>query len=166
MSQVHFELRDRVAVLRLDDGKANALSYAVMDALDAALDRAEKEARADRALTGRPGRFCAGFDLQGDDGRPGPRSRAGHARRGPQLRCYMEPLPFVTAGSGHALAGGALLLLTGDYPPLGQRRVPHRTERGADRSAGAGAGDGAGARSPAPGPPDRLHPVHDDRRSG
>jgi len=114
MSQVHYELRDHVAVLRLDDGKANALSYASMDALEAALDRAEKEARA-VVLTGRHGRFCAGFDLQ--EMMAGPDRARALVTRGADLllRCYMLPLPFVTAGSGHALAGGALLLLTGDY---------------------------------------------------
>ena len=34
MARVHFELRDRVAVVVLDDGKANALSFALMDEVE------------------------------------------------------------------------------------------------------------------------------------
>ena len=63
MSVVDYQSQDHIAVVRFDDGKANALSHASMDALEAALARAEKEARA-VVLTGRPGRFSAGFDLQ------------------------------------------------------------------------------------------------------
>ena len=51
-----------VLVIRMDDGKANALSNASIDALNAALDEAERDAGA-VVLVGRPGRFCAGFDL-------------------------------------------------------------------------------------------------------
>ena len=43
-SLVHFELSADVAVLRMDDGKANALSPEMLDALDHAFDRAEAEA--------------------------------------------------------------------------------------------------------------------------
>lgn len=113
MSTVHYAPRDHVAVLGLDDGKANALSYAMIDALDAALDRAEREARA-VVLTGRPGRFCAGFDLQEMMG--GPERARALVSRGADLllRLYLYPKPLVTACTGHALAGGALLLLTGD----------------------------------------------------
>jgi enoyl-CoA hydratase len=113
MTHVTFEIRDNVAVVRLDDGKANALSYALMDALDAALDRAEKEAAA-VLLVGRAGRFSAGFDLAemmaGVD-----RARA-LVSRGAELlmRLYALPMPLVVACTGHALAGGALMILTAD----------------------------------------------------
>ena len=51
-----------VAIVRMDDGKANALSNASIDAFNAALDTAERDAGA-VVIVGRPGRFCAGFDL-------------------------------------------------------------------------------------------------------
>ena len=113
MSHVTYEIRDNVAVLRLDDGKANALSYALMDELDGALTRAEKEAGA-VLLAGRAGRFSAGFDLTemmaGVD-----RARA-LVSRGAEIlmRLYALPMPLVIACTGHALAGGALMMLTGD----------------------------------------------------
>lgn len=110
---VGFEIRDGVALLGMDDGKANALSYAMMDALDAALDRAEKEAGA-VVLAGRPGRFCAGFDLQ--EMMAGPDRARALVTRGADLllRLYGLPLPLIIACTGHALAGGALVTLTGD----------------------------------------------------
>ena len=40
---VRYELRDNVALLSFDDGKANVFSQASIAALTEALDRAEKE---------------------------------------------------------------------------------------------------------------------------
>lgn len=111
---VNYELSGNVAILRMDDGKANALSDAMMDALDAALDRAEKESAA-VVLTGRSGKFCAGFDLR--QMMAGVDQARALVSRGAQLllRLYALPLPLVVACTGHALAGGALVLLTGDH---------------------------------------------------
>ena len=64
---VHHE-RD-VAVITLDDGKANALSFGMLDAIGAALDEAESSAKA-IAIIGRDGKFCAGFDLSVMTGDP------------------------------------------------------------------------------------------------
>jgi enoyl-CoA hydratase len=110
---ITYELNNKIAILRMDDGKANALSYAMMDAALAALSRAEKEASA-VVLTGRPGRFCAGFDLREMMG--GLDKAVALLQRGADflLGLYMAPLPLVIACSGHALAGGALTVLTGD----------------------------------------------------
>lgn len=113
MSLVNYESRENVAVLRMDDGKANALSYQMMDDLDVALNRAEKEASA-VVLTGRAGKFCAGFDLK--QMMAGVDQARALVTRGADclLRLYTFPLPLVIACSGHALAGGALVVLTGD----------------------------------------------------
>ena len=110
---VHYRLADGVAVVAMDDGKANAISHAMMDSLDAALDRAEKEARA-IVLTGRPGRFSGGFDLAAMRG--GPEQAVVLVGRGAELalRVYASPLPFVIACTGHAIAMGAILLLAAD----------------------------------------------------
>jgi enoyl-CoA hydratase len=43
---VQFDLRERVAIVRVDDGRANALSPTLIDAIHAALDRAGREAQA------------------------------------------------------------------------------------------------------------------------
>jgi enoyl-CoA hydratase len=110
---VRFELRDSVALLRFDDGRANAVSHAAIEALHAALERAEKEAGA-VVLLGRPGRFSAGFDLgviqQGRDASRALVSAGGELL----LRIVESEVPVVAACSGHALAMGALLLLASD----------------------------------------------------
>jgi enoyl-CoA hydratase len=102
-----------VAVIRVDDGKANAYTHALVEALHRALDDAERDAGA-VALLGRPGRFSAGFDLATM------RSGVDEARMLLQaggdlcLRLYRFPLPVVLGCTGHALALGAILLLAGD----------------------------------------------------
>ena len=59
---LNFSLQDKVAVIGLDDGKANAVGHAFVDAMTEGLDRAEKEASA-VVLTGRRG-VQRGFDLK------------------------------------------------------------------------------------------------------
>lgn len=110
---VRFDLQDRVAALRFDDGKANAVSHAALDALNTALDRAEKEAGA-VALIGREGRFSAGFDLSVM--KEGPEAAQGLVGRGAEFLARMveSRLPIVAGCSGHGLAMGALLLLGAD----------------------------------------------------
>ncbi|MEO6419356.1 MAG: crotonase/enoyl-CoA hydratase family protein [Polyangiaceae bacterium] len=110
---LEYTLEGTTAVLQMDDGKANALSDAMIDALIAALARAEKEASA-IVLTGRPERFCAGFDLKVM--MSGPDNATALLLRGSDLlmKLYGVSVPLVIACTGHALAGGALVLLTGD----------------------------------------------------
>jgi enoyl-CoA hydratase len=110
---VSYSLDNGVAIVRMDDGKANALSNEMIDALLAALTRAEAEAKA-MVLAGRPERFCAGFDLRVM--MSGPEQATALLTRGSELllRLYDANLPLVIACTGHALAGGALVVLTGD----------------------------------------------------
>ena len=111
---VSYTLDGSTAILQMDDGKANALSDAMIDALVAGLRRAEQEASA-IVLAGRPERFCAGFDMRvmmsGRD------AAVALLKHGVELLLgfYGTSLPVVVACSGHALAGGALLALTGDW---------------------------------------------------
>jgi enoyl-CoA hydratase len=110
---VQFELRDSVAVVRIDDGKVNALSPALVEALLAQLPRAQKEAKA-LLLVGRPGSFSAGFDLKVMFG--GPEAATDLLRKGSELfmRLYEHPQPVVAAVTGHAIAGGVLLAASCD----------------------------------------------------
>lgn len=110
---VRYELRERVAVIRLDDGKANALSPAVVAALQGALDRAEKDAGA-VLLIGRPERLCAGFDLKVMRSGPEPLRELVTAGAELMLRLFGYPRPVVLGCTGHAIAAGALLLLSAD----------------------------------------------------
>ena len=111
---LQYELQDKVAILRFDDGKANAVSPAALTVLNQALDQAEKEARA-VALIGRPGRFSAGFDLSVM--KEGPESARDMVGRGAEflIRMLESPLPIVAGSTGHALAMGSLLLLGADH---------------------------------------------------
>jgi len=110
---VRYRLEGKTAVVEMDDGKANALSDAMIEAMLAALTRAEGEASA-MVLAGRPERFCAGFDLRVM--MSGPDNAKALLTRGSDLlmRLYGTPIPLVIACTGHALAGGALVVLTGD----------------------------------------------------
>ncbi len=108
------EIQDGIAVVRLDDGKANALSVATQGKIHAALDQSEKEAQS-VVFAGRPGRFCAGFDLSvmgtGDAGAVSEMVKGGAELA---LRLYEFPVPVVMACTGHAIAMGAVLLLSAD----------------------------------------------------
>lgn len=110
---VRYEQRGAVALLTLDDGKANAVSPALVRALDAALDRAERDAQA-VVLSGRAGRFSAGFDLSVMTG--GMDGMRALVQSGAELalRMYGFPRPLVIACTGHALAAGAVFLCSAD----------------------------------------------------
>jgi len=106
--KITFELQDSIAVLRMDDGKVNALSPVVVEALTEHLPRAKAEAKA-LVLVGRPGCFSAGFDLKVL--MSGPDAARALLTAGSELfmRLYEHPQPVVAAVTGHAIAGGALL---------------------------------------------------------
>lgn len=108
-----YRLDDGIAVLTLDDGKANALSHAILDDLHAALDRAEGEASA-VVIAGRPGRFSAGFDLAVMTESTSAMQALVIAGARLLLRLYGFRRPTVAACTGHALAAGALVLLACD----------------------------------------------------
>ena len=107
------ERLDSVMVVHLDDGKANALSATMIAAVSTALDEAEADDTIGAVvLHGRPGRFCAGFDLsvmRGGDFA----AVATLVSDGGELvrRLYGSSVPIVAASTGHALAAGALILL-------------------------------------------------------
>ena len=111
---VNYSVENKTAILTMDDGKANALNEAMIGGLSAGLDRAEQEADA-VIIMGRPGMFSAGFDLKVLSGpSEGQRSMVDAGAR-LLLKGYLFPKPIVIACSGHAIAAGALMTLTGDF---------------------------------------------------
>jgi enoyl-CoA hydratase len=111
---VTYAFDDGVAVLRLDDGKANAISHQMADAINRALDQAEADGARAVVIGGRAGRFCAGFDLPTmQSGVDQARDLLGVGAR-IALRLFQFPAPVVLAVSGHALAMGAILLMASD----------------------------------------------------
>lgn len=108
-----YRLHDGVATLALDDGKANAVTHDVIDGLRAGFDRAAEEAGA-LLIVGREGRFSAGFDLKVMTGSTEGMRALTKAGAEMLMHLYSLPVPTVAACTGHALAGGALLLLACD----------------------------------------------------
>ncbi len=102
-----------IAVIALDDGKANAMSYDVVDALRQALALANSQAKA-IVLAGRDGVMSAGFDLKeivkGEAERDALISTGGKFFS----EVFTTGLPVVAACTGHAVAGGLVFLLVAD----------------------------------------------------
>lgn len=111
---VSYHFDDSIATITMDDGKVNVMSLQMQSEIHAAFDQAEQD-RAVVVLTGRDGVFSAGFDL--------PVLRAGGpdstamVRGGFELsaRLLSFPYPVAIACTGHAIAMGVFLLLSGDY---------------------------------------------------
>lgn len=104
---------DGIVTVRIDDGKANALTHGILTAIDETLDAIEAEARV-VAVLGRPGRWSAGFDLSVMTAGPEPaRDLLVHGAH-MALRCFDYPHPIVAGCSGHAVAMGAIWLLALD----------------------------------------------------
>jgi enoyl-CoA hydratase len=110
---VSLRLDGDVAVITIDDDKANALTYGLLGALDAALDIAFAEAKA-VAIIGREHRFSGGFDLAVMTS--GPAEANALFRVGSSLghKIFLAPIPVVLGCTGHAVAMGAILLMCAD----------------------------------------------------
>jgi len=111
---VQYSLQGRVATIRIDDGKRNALSPQVLREIYRALDQAESDG-AIVIITGRESVFSAGFDL-------GVMKRGGFKAIGMlgsgyalTARVLAYPHPVIAACNGHALAMGLFLMLSADY---------------------------------------------------
>lgn len=111
---IDVDVRDRTAVVRLDDGKVNALSTAAIGQLGDVVAGAGDRGWRSVVLVGRPGAFSAGFDLA--------EVRAGDESRERLRRAFVElligvfetPIPVVVGCTGHAMAAGAALLVAAD----------------------------------------------------
>lgn len=108
-----YELDAGVATITLDDGKANAMSVAMLQAINAALDRADA-AQAAVLLSGRPGIFSAGFDLAVFKREPAEQLQMLELGARLTARLLSYPRPVLAACTGHAIAMGAFLLLSCD----------------------------------------------------
>ncbi|MDQ6915980.1 MAG: enoyl-CoA hydratase/isomerase family protein [Actinomycetota bacterium] len=117
MSQhVHVEDRDGVALVRIDRPPANAMDLALLEEGHAVLRQLAKDEPAAVVLVGREGFFSAGVDLKvvptlDADGQRAMVAGINRLFAG----WYGFPRPVVCAVSGHAIAGGLILALCGDY---------------------------------------------------
>jgi enoyl-CoA hydratase len=103
-----------VVMITMDDGKANAISPAMLEALNAGLDRAAAD-QSPVVLAGREGVFSGGFDLQVLGGMD--QHAAELLTGGFELayRMLSFPTPIVIACTGHAVAMGSFMLASGDH---------------------------------------------------
>ncbi|MBJ7347554.1 MAG: crotonase/enoyl-CoA hydratase family protein [Thermoleophilaceae bacterium] len=111
-----YEVRNRVAWINWDDGRANTLTNETFATLFEFFDAAEHdEAVGSVVLAGREGFFSAGMDLKWmptctreELGEIGPNmAKISH-------RMFIFPKPIIAAVTGHCVAGGAILLLACD----------------------------------------------------
>lgn len=111
---VSYQLKDGIATIIMDDGKANALSLPMQAELNAALDQAITD-KAIVVLGGRAGMFCAGFDLATltAGGANAVKMLTGGFELAEKLLSF--PKPVVIGCTGHALAMGVFLVMCGDY---------------------------------------------------
>lgn len=106
--------RGQVQVITMDDGKVNLLNEEMMAALTDALSSVEAAIKA-TVLTGREGCLSAGFDRAAVTSSPAHASTI-FARATQLYRAVAQaPRPVIIACPGHAIAAGALLLLSGDF---------------------------------------------------
>ena len=113
-TSVQYSLQDRVATIRIDDGKRNALSPQILREIFKAFDNAESDG-ASVIITGREQVFSAGFDLRvmkrgGIDA-----LRMLQAGYSLPARVMAHPYPVIAACNGHVLAMGVFLMLSADY---------------------------------------------------
>jgi enoyl-CoA hydratase len=113
---VSVEHRGDVAVVAVDRPPANAMDVELLDALVAAVEALAAAPPPAVVLTGRPGFFSAGADLNlvpgygAEDQR-----RMVHGINRMALGVYGLPCPVVGAITGHAIAGGFVLALCTDH---------------------------------------------------
>ncbi len=111
---ISIDLQDDVALVTMDDGKKNAITLDALADLNVALDKAEADAKA-VVLAGRPGSFCAGFDLATMTGGD-PKAVMALSQAGGKvaLRLWSLPKPLVAACTGHAFTIGAIWVCSCD----------------------------------------------------
>ncbi len=104
-----------VAVLTLDDGRANAVTRDEFKALEAALKEIEQSDARAVVLTGRQGYFSAGLNLKKMQTSPMSEIVTWVAAMGEAvLSLFLFPKPVVAAVNGHALGAGAMFALASD----------------------------------------------------
>ncbi len=102
--------------LTMDDGKANALTHEIIDALVQNLEELAKDDSCEAVvIAGRPKFLSAGFDLTTMNHSPESANALLGAGGKLLTTTFKYPKPIVVATTGHAMAMGAILLLVGDY---------------------------------------------------
>lgn len=110
------ERQGGIAVLRIDRPPANAMNLDLLDEGQAVATELRADLPDAVVITGREGYFSAGVDLKFAPTLDIPGQRAMvNGINGLFLDWYSFPRPVVCAVNGHAIAGGFILMLCGDY---------------------------------------------------
>jgi enoyl-CoA hydratase len=113
---VTYSRQDRIAVVRMDDGKVNALGPTMQQAINDAIDQADSDNVGALVIAGNERVFSGGFDLKiltSGEVQPAIDMLRGGFELAYRLLSY--PKPVVMACTGHAIAMGAFLLSSGDH---------------------------------------------------
>jgi enoyl-CoA hydratase len=109
------KLAGDVAILRLNNGKANAIDVALLDQLDKFLGALDHVGARAAVVTGYDRFFSAGLALPSLIALDRAQMHAFITRfNETMLRLYEAPVPLVAAINGHAIAGGCVLALMAD----------------------------------------------------
>ena len=110
---MRIERQGNVALLRLENGKANAIGPELLDRLESLLAQLSESRAA--VITGQGSAFSAGLDLPALVGLDRARMRSFIFRFDAlMMRAFEVPIPVVAAVNGHAVAGGCVLALQAD----------------------------------------------------
>ena len=115
MEKVTYSLKDGIAQITMDDGKANSMNWKYFEEMGKALDQAENDGAKVLVIIGRPGFFSGGLDLKqlsiltanDFEGFVTTFART-------MLRVFSFPIPTIAVSTGHAIAGGAMLTFACD----------------------------------------------------
>ncbi len=114
--RVTYRRDDSIAVITMDDGKANVLGPDMQHAINKALDAADHDDVGALVIAGNDKVFSGGFDLKvfrsGDAAASIAMLRGGFEL---SYRLLSYPKPVVMACTGHAIAMGSFLLCSGDH---------------------------------------------------
>jgi enoyl-CoA hydratase len=113
---VSYRRNDSIAVITMDDGKVNVLGPTMQQAINTALDTADRDNVGAVVIAGNHRVFSGGFDLKiltSGQVQPAIVMLKGGFELTHRLLSY--PKPVVMACTGHAIAMGAFLLSSGDH---------------------------------------------------
>ena len=113
---VTYRRDESIAMITMDDGKVNALGPPMQQALNEALDNADRDDVSAVLIAGNQRVFSAGFDLKiltGGELQPAIDMFRGGFELSYRLLSY--PKPVVMACTGPAIAMGSFLLCSGDH---------------------------------------------------
>lgn len=115
MTKINYEIDNGIAVIKMDDGKANAMDSVFFDEFSKSLDHVETNNAKVLIFAGRPGFFSGGLDLKlMSTLQPKEISIFYETFALTILRVFSLPIPTIAACTGHAIAGGAMLCFACD----------------------------------------------------